>query len=78
MHTPDKTLVVLIKLKEKEKNYHFVDEDDYADYYKSVIDDVDLLNYSDKIKDSFGNSVILNNYEDFIMRTCHIILGKIK
>ena len=78
MHTPDKTLFVLLKLKEKESNYHYINDKDYANYYKSVIKDKDLLNYSDKIKDNFENSVILNNYEDFIKRTCHIILGKIK
>lgn len=75
-HTPDKTLVVLIKLKD-DKN-HFKDDKDYATYYRSIIKDKDLMSYSAKIKDNFGNSVILNNYTDFIERTCYTILGKSK
>ena len=77
-HTPDKTLVVLIKLKEKELNYRFGNFDDYADYYKSVINDSDLMSYSPQINNSFNDSVIYNNYEDFIKRTYHIIMGRLK
>lgn len=77
-HTPDKTLVVLIKLKEKELNYYFENSNDYAEYYRSVINDNDLLRYSDKIKGTFDNSVIYNNYEDFLKRTYHIIMGRLK
>lgn len=77
-HTPDKTLVVLLTLKEKSANYYFVNESDYADYYRSVIDDDDLISYSSKIEDSFGNSVILNNYENFIKRTTDLISGRLK
>lgn len=77
-HTPDKTLVVLIKLKEKALNYLFRNSDDYADYYRSVINDNDLMCYSSKINDAFDDSVIYNNYEDFIKRTYHIILGHLK
>ena len=77
-HTPDKTLVVLIKLKEKRPNYQFINEQDYASYYLSVIHDADLLSYSTKIQDSFGSSVVLNDYEDFITRSCYTIKGKMK
>lgn len=77
-HTPDKTLVVLVKLKEKSQDYQFRDDEDYANYYRSVINDSDLLRYSDAIKDNFGDTVILNNYEDFIERTSYIIKGKQK
>lgn len=77
-HTPDKTLVVLIKLKEKELNYYFENSNDYAEYYRSVINDNDLMRYSDKIKGTFDNSVIYNNYEDFLKRTYHIIMGRLK
>lgn len=34
--------------------------------------------YSNKIKDSFDDSVIYNNYEDFLKRTYYIIMGKLK
>lgn len=77
-HTPDKTLVVLIKLKEKALNYYFKNSNDYAEYYRSVINDSDLMCYSDKIKGTFDNSVIYNNYEDFLKRTYHIIMGRLK
>lgn len=77
-HTPDKTLIVLIELKEKQTNYSFKDDKDYANYYRSVIHTPDLIKYSTNICDTFGDSVILNNYEDFINRTCYIIKGKQK
>ena len=76
-HTPDKTLVILLKLKEKSTDYQFADENEYADYYLSIINDRDLLEYSDKIKDNFGNAVILNDYEKYLPKTCHTILGRI-
>lgn len=75
-HTPDKTLFVLLRL--KEPDYSFEDSEEYADYYKSVIDDKDLMSYSSRIEDDFGNNIILNNYEDFIKRTYHIVMGKLK
>ena len=77
-HTPDKTLVILIKLKEKAFNYIFKNSTDYADYYRSVLDDTDLMSYSTKINVPFKDSVIFNDYEDFIQRTYHIIMGKLK
>ena len=77
-HTPDKTLVILIKLKEKALNYYFRNSTDYADYYRSVINDSDLMSYSNKIKDPFDDSVIYNDYEDFLKRTYYIIMGRLK
>ncbi len=77
-HTPDKTLVILLSLKEKEQNYKFKNECEYSNYYLSNIEDKNLLTYSSKFTQTFGNSVILNDYEDFIKRTYHIIMGKLK
>lgn len=77
-HTPDKTLIVLLKLKEKSLNYKFNDSKEYAEYYKSVIDNPKLITYSNKVKDTFEDSVILNNYSDFIKRTYFIAEGKSK
>jgi len=77
-HTPDKTLLVLLTLKEKSPNHQFVNENDYSNYYTSILNDADLIKYSTKIKDNFGNSVILNNYENFINRTTALINGKLK
>lgn len=77
-HTPDKTLIVLLTLKEKSPNYQFKNSLDYSNYYLSVINDINLMSYSTKIKDSFDESVIFNNYEDFIKRTYHTIMGRLK
>ena len=77
-HTSDKTLVVLIKLKEKALNYYFKNSTDYAEYYRSVLNDDDLMSYSTKINDPFNDRVIYNDYEDFINRTYHIIMGRLK
>lgn len=77
-HTPDKTLVVLIKLKEKSIDYPFANSNEYAAYYKSIINDKNLMSYSNKIHDSFNDSVIYNDYEDFIQRTFYIVMGKQK
>ena len=77
-HTPDKTLVVIVKLKENASNYRFIDDKDYAKFYLSVIDDVDLFTYASQVSDPFEDSVIYNDYEDFIQRTYHITVGKLK
>lgn len=77
-HTPDKTLFVIIRLKEKSEDYQFADSKDYARYYSSVIDDEDLLSYSTKVEDKFDRSVILNDYCDFIRRTYSIVYGREK
>ncbi len=77
-HTPDKTLIVLVKLKEKSPNYRFVDDKDYSKFYLSIIDDEDLLTYATQVSDPFEDSVIYNDYEDFILRTYHTAMGKLK
>lgn len=49
-HTPDKTLIVLLDLKEKANGYKFKNSKEYAEYYNSVIDNVGLITYSIKLK----------------------------
>ena len=78
LHTPDKTLLIILKLKEKSPSHRFADSKDYAKYYNSVINDADLLDYSDKIEDKFDDSVILNDYEKFIKKTYFIAEGRTK
>lgn len=78
IHTPDKTLLMILDLKEKTPAHRFIDSKDYANYYNSVINDEDLIKYSQKIKDTFDDSVILNDYEKFIKKTYYIAEGKIK
>lgn len=77
-HTPDKTLVILLKLKEKAPGYKFVDDKDYAKYYRSIINDKDLIAYVPQSCDSFDSGVIYNDYEDFIMRAYYTIMGRDK
>ena len=78
LHTPDKTLFVILRLKEKAPDYKFVNSKDYAQYYRSIINDSDLLEYSGKIKDTFDDSVILNDYETFIRKSYYIAEGRTK
>lgn len=77
-HTPNKTLVILLSLKEKKPNYQFLNQNDYAKYYKSMINYPGLITYSNKIDDLFGGSIILNDYNDFIVRTTALIIGSQK
>ena len=77
-HTPDKTLVALIKLKERPTSRIYRDEVEYADYYLSAINDKDLMSYAASISDPFGNGVIYNDYEDFIERTYCLTVGHLK
>ena len=78
-HTPDKVLLILLTLKEKQKDYQFKNEEEYAKYYLSKIKDNDLVTFSKKIKDSqFGNPVVINDYQNFILRTVFIIKGNQK
>ena len=77
-HTPNKMLFVVIKLKEKEENYKFKDKNEYIEFYKSIINDKNLMQYSNKISDNFDNGVILNDYENFLERTCSLIIGNLK
>ncbi len=77
-HTPDKTLFILLELKEKKSNYVFKSSGEYAEYYRSVIDDPNLISYSNKIEDTFGNTVVFNDYVNFIKRTWNIVIGRMK
>ena len=44
--------------------------------YKII--DNKFVNVQEILKTHFQNSVILNDYNSFIDKTCHIILGKMK
>lgn len=73
-HAPNKTLLIIIKLKEREGNNNFRDKNEYIEFYRSIIDDENLMEYSNRIVDNFGNGVILNDYENFISSTCSLIV----
>lgn len=76
-HTPEKTLIVLLSLKERPGS-SFVNEKDYAAYYMTRINEPDLITYSERIKDVFDDAVILNDYENFAKRTVNIVKGRLK
>lgn len=76
-HTPDKTLIVLLSLEDK-RGDKFENSEEYASYYLSQMASETLLSYSTSVDDSFGDSVVLNDYENFIKRTYYITMGKIK
>lgn len=75
-HTPDKTLIALLTLKE-EPNQSFKSDRDYADYYRGIINENDLITHSNKIGDVFSDAVILNDYESFIAQSARIAKSKI-
>lgn len=77
-HTPNKTLIVIVKLKEKSVDYHFSDDSEYAQYYRSVINDPNLMFYDQSLNDTFGNNTFLNDYDNFITRTCYLIRSNTK
>lgn len=74
-HTPNKTLLVILHLKEDRKS--FKNEEEYAKYYKAKINDSDFLTYSnickDALKTTTKSNTIFNDYEKFINKTCHFI-----
>lgn len=77
-HTPDKTLVAILHLNEPETGYFATNGKEYSQNYLSVIDDRGLLGYTQRTGDPFDESVIYNDYEDFIQRTYYIAMGKLK
>lgn len=78
VNVPDKTLVIILKLKEKENDYVFENKNAYNNYYIEQINKVDdLITYSSDIDVSFGPRVILNNYKSFIDSTVGITCDKL-
>lgn len=75
-YAPDKTLIIVLHLKEKSLSYRFSDAREYAGYYDSVINDADVIGYSEQVADIFGNGAILNDYERFIVETYNIVKNK--
>ena len=74
-HTPDKTLLVVLHLKERRPVNTFRDSKEYAEYYNSIINHQDLLSYSSTFQNAFGNGIILNDYETFLNKTYHLVEG---
>ena len=70
MHTPNKTLVYLIDITDIPENV--TNYDQYIEFYQKLKNFT--VKKSEQIYD-FGNSVIYNNYEEFIEKVAHSILA---
>ena len=76
-HTPEKTLLTVLHLKDKPL-HGFDNEKEYARYYQARINNTGFLSYSSAIQDDFGNGIILNDYQRFIEKTYYITEGNLK
>lgn len=79
-HVPNRMLLVLLKLKDIDNTNSTIDNfKKYKSFYLENIGKKDLIKYSRKInKKNFENSVIVNNFSDFIKKSCCIIKGRAK
>jgi hypothetical protein len=66
-HTPNKTLIYVVHIPD---NDEIKTLEEYLSYYQVTKADITL---TDNIYESFGNSVILNDYEKFINKVYHTI-----
>lgn len=66
-HTPNKTLIYVVHIP---NNDEIKTLEEYLSYYQVTKADITL---TDNIYESFGNSVILNDYEKFINKVYHTI-----
>lgn len=66
LHTPNKTLIYLIDIEPAIKTY-----EEYIAYYEN--NDFNIKVCDEKFQ--FGNSIIYNNYVDFINKIIHFILS---
>lgn len=75
LHSPNKILLVILNL--TDKDYYFMDENEYFKYYNSIIDKQNLITYSNDLKNDFKNTnIIFNDYEKFIREVSTIIKNK--
>ena len=68
-HTPNKTLIYVIHIPDNER---LRTSDEYRDYYKSINPNITV---SSQCHEQFGDSVILNDYEKFIVKVYHTVLA---
>ncbi len=67
LHTPDKTLIMVVSLP-KLDIYQVSDKTKYKESYKNA-----KMVISDKVKENFSDSVILNDYETFMNKISYRI-----
>ncbi|MGN1122485.1 MAG: hypothetical protein ACI4RV_08970 [Eubacteriales bacterium] len=76
MHTPNKTLVFILRIPGNNPPC-YQDKAGYQAFYLGQKDNANFnLKLSDKFNDlTFGDAVIYNDYEFFIKKTVHLIIG---
>ncbi len=71
MHTPNKTLVFIVHIQEKNTVAKIADKQEYENYYLN--NDFDITISS--LKFDFGATIIYNDYDKFIDKVAHTIIG---
>ena len=69
LHTPNKTLVFIVHIQDKNATAKIFDKHDYEDYY--LHNDFDMLISS--LNFDFGNTIIYNDYDTFIQKVVYAI-----
>lgn len=69
LHTPNKTLIYVIHIPD---NDNLKTSDEYMDYYRDLEFSMQLSTHR---YDCFGESVILNDYDEFIKKVYHTIMS---
>lgn len=70
LHTPNKTLMVIVNISGDEPP-QYSDKSGYKRYYETVPFSLTLS----KNTFEFGNTVVYNDYEDFMRKVVHVILS---
>lgn len=71
LHTPNKTLVFIVHIQDKNASAKIYDKQDYEEYY--LHNDFDMLISS--LSFDFGNTIIYNDYDTFIQKVVYAILS---
>ncbi|MCM1440382.1 MAG: hypothetical protein NC131_14430, partial [Roseburia sp.] len=69
LHTPNKTLVFIVHIQDKNAIAKIADKQDYEYYYLN--NDFDMA--ISELSFNFGNTIVYNDYEKFIDKVVHAI-----
>lgn len=71
LHTPNKTLVFIVHIQDKNAPAKIYDKKDYEEYY--LHNDFDMLISS--LNFDFGNTIVYNDYDTFIQKVVYAIMS---
>ncbi|MCD8205282.1 MAG: hypothetical protein LUD29_01520 [Clostridia bacterium] len=71
-HVQSLTCLCVVTLKGKSPNQPFRNEKEYAECYKGMLGDHDLITYSKTVAASFRDRVVLNDHESFIPQSVRL------